>query len=180
MTEKKDFRFKKPNGNKKQNNKEQLSDIVVRRNKRLSEFFKLLGLNVKLIETAKSINNPPMVLNDEFILNAYVHNFELRFTDSPNQGNVLYTVKLTEKPLFDKNRILAAINDYEKRPIYKIYLKNVEPTLYLTGYNFLNKDEKLGRYPVFSSYQPKLYFHEDKAQEICEELNSNGYSSSVC
>jgi hypothetical protein len=180
-------RFKKSNDKKevKTNPKrdvgkaEALSDIIVRRNKRLVDFFKLLGLNVKIVDTVKSANNPPMILNEEFILNAYVHNFELRFTDSSVQGNVLYTVKLTEKPMFDKNRVLAAINDYEKKPVFKVFLKNTEPNLFLSGYNFLNKDEKLGRYPVFSSYQPKVYFNKEKADEVCEELCSDGYLAAV-
>jgi hypothetical protein len=162
---------------KKDAKKEELPDVIVRRNKRLSDFFKLLGLNVKVIG---NVNNPPMIINDEFILNAYVHNFELRFTDSPNQGNVLYIVKLTEKPLFDKNKILSAINDYEKRPVFKVYLKDCSPTIYLSGYNFLNKEEKLGRYPVFSSYSPKVYFNKEKADEISDELIADGYSASVC
>jgi hypothetical protein len=170
---------RKRNNQKKPNKKEELSEIVLRRNKRLNDFFKLLGLNVKVVQSLKNANNPPMVLNDEFILNAYVHNFELRFTDNPIQGNVIYSVKLTEKPLFDKNKVLSAINDYEKRPVYKVYLKT-EPVLYLAGYNFLNKEVGLGRYPVFSSYQPKIYFNREKAEEICEELKNIGYSAFVC
>lgn len=165
---------------KKQNKKtEELSEIIIRRNKRLESFFKGLGLNVKVVQSVKNANNPPMILDDEFILNAYVHNFELRFTDSPIKGNVVYSVKLTEKPLFDKNKVLSAINDYEKRPVYKVYLKT-EPVLYLAGYNFLNKEVGLGRYPVFSSYQPKVYFNKEKADEICEELRNTGYSAVVC
>jgi hypothetical protein len=162
---------------KEYSKKEELPELVVRRNKRLSEFFKLLGLNVKIIG---NVNNPPMTINDEFILNAYVHNFELRFTDNPNQGNVIYVVKLTEKPLFDKNKVLSAINDYEKRPVFKVYLQDCTPTLYISGYNFLNKEEKLGRYPLFSAYSPRVYFSKEKADEIYNELKSDGYSASVC
>ena len=153
--------------------KEELSEVIERRNKRLTDFFKLVGISVRILGDE---NNPAIIYNDNCILNAFVHNFELRFTDHPTQGNIVYTVKLTESPNFDKNRVMNCINDFEKRPVYKVSVKNSEPPLYLSGYNFLNKEEKLGRYPVFSAYNPKIYFNKEKSDEICSELNNDGYS----
>jgi hypothetical protein len=151
--------------------KEDLGEVIKRRNKRLEGFFKLVGLYVRIIGDE---NSPAMVLNDNCILNAYVHNFELRFTDNPVQGNVIYTVKLSGTPNFDKDRVISCVYDYEKRPIYRVLMKGSSPTLYLSGYNFLDREAKLGRYPVFSSYAPKVYFTKEKADEICRELNQDG------
>lgn len=151
-------------------------DIVKKRNKRLLEFFKLCGLSVRLIGDE---NSPAMVYEDKYILNAYVHNFELRFTDSAFQGNVVYQVKLTAKPNFDRNKIISCIDEYQKREVYKVSIKDSTPKLFLSGYNFLNKEEKLGRYPVFSAYYPKVYFSQEKASEISNELNQDGYNVEI-
>lgn len=153
--------------------KDDADEVMKKRNKRIIDFFKLVGLSVNILGNE---NTPAIVYNDSCILNAYVHNFELRFTDHHNQGNVIYTIKLTEKPSFDKNRVMNCINDYEKRPVFKVAVKGSNPRLYLSGYNFLNKDEKLGRYPVFASYNPKVFFTKEKTDDICEELNIDGYS----
>ena len=152
--------------------KEDLEEIIKRRNFRIKNFFEICQLPIRLIGDK---NSPAMVLNDKYVLNCYIHNFELRFTDNPIQGNTIYTVKLTEKPNFDKNKVMSCINDYEKRQLYKIRLNNSKPILYLSGYNFLNKEEKEGRYPVFSSYIPKVYFSEEKANEVLNELSKDGY-----
>lgn len=157
---------------KQRKEKEDLEQIIKRRNLRIINFFKLCEISIRLLGDK---NSPAMIINDKYVLNCYIHNFELRFTDKSIQGNVIYTVKLTEKPNFDKNKVMSCINDYEKRQLYKIKLNNSKPTLYLSGYNFLNKEESEGRYPVFSAYTPKVYFSEDKANEIATELSNNGY-----
>lgn len=152
--------------------KEDLEEIIKRRNLRIKNFFKICEMSIRLIGDK---NSPAMIINDKYVINAYIHNFELRFTDNPVQGNIIYTVKLTEKPNFDKNKVMSCINDHEKRQLYKIRLNNSKPTLYLSGYNFLNKEESEGRYPVFSSYIPKVYFSEERAKEICTDLSKDGY-----
>ena len=152
--------------------KNDLKEVVERRNKRLINFFSLCGYPVRLIADE---NSPAIVIEDKHVLNAYVHNFELRFTDSYNQGNIIYTIKLSENPNFDKNKVVSCIEDYPKRELSKILLSGSSPKLFLSGYNFLNKEEKLGKYPVFAAYIPKVYFTEEKAKEITDELTSLGY-----
>lgn len=153
--------------------KTEVNDVTERRNKLLIKFFRLIDLPVRLIGDD---DKPDMIYNEEVILNAFVNNFELNFTDSPTSKNVVYSVKLNENPRFDKNRILQCLTEYKARAIFRVSLKTT-PKLYLTGYNFLNKEEKLGRYPVFSSYNPKIYFTEEKAKEIANELNNDGYQA---
>lgn len=170
------YKGKKPyvnRGAKINKKKEEGVQVLERRDKFLIDFFKLVGISVKLIGDE---NNPAIVYNDNCILNAYIQNFKLNFTDSPNQGNIIYTVKLSENPSFDKNRVMGCINDYEKRPVFKVSIKGSNPMLYLSGYHYLNREERLGRYPVFSSYNPMVFFTKEKTDEICEELNNDGYS----
>jgi hypothetical protein len=88
--------------------KNDLKEVVERRNKRLINFFSLCGYPLRLIADE---NSPAIVIEDKYVLNAYVHNFELRFTDSYNQGNIIYTIKLSENPNFDKNKVVSCIED---------------------------------------------------------------------
>jgi hypothetical protein len=152
--------------------KENLEDVIERRNLRIKQFFELCKIQIRLIGDK---NTPAIIIDDSYVLNCYVHNFELRFTDQVIQGNIVYTVKLTEKPNFDKNKVMSCINDFEKRKVFKIQVNNSNPKLYLSGYNFLDKIKKDGRYPVFSSYIPKVYFSKEKAEEIVNTLSNDGY-----
>ncbi len=61
---------------------------------------------------------------------------------------------------------------------YKVVLVG-SPELFLSGYNFLNKEELLGRYPVFSAHDPKIYFKTEKANEVCLELENEGYDCKI-
>ncbi len=149
------------------------SETINKRNKLLVKLFKLIGLPIRVIGDE---TYPDLIYNEEVVLNTFVNNFELNFTDAPKSKNILYTVKLNDNPRFDKNKILSCISDYQSRAIFKVAIKTT-PTLYLSGYNFLNKEEKQGRYPVFSSYNPKIYFTEEKAKEIINELIQDGYEA---
>lgn len=148
------------------------NDVYRRRNELLIKFFKLIDVPVRLIGKP---SKPFIIYNEEALLNAYVYNFELRFTDSPNHTNIIYTVNLSENPKFDKNMVLGCISGHKSRAIFKAYLENTNPKLYLTGYNYLNKKEKLGRYPVFSAYNSIIYFSEENIKEIISDLIKDGY-----
>jgi hypothetical protein len=158
--------------NNKDKTKEDSTDIYKRRNELIIKFFKLIDIPVRLVG---NINRPAIIYNEEVVLNAYVHNFELRFTDSPFESKVIYTVKL-DYPKFDKNMVLKCLSDYKARAIYKVYLKDTQPKLYLSGYNYLNKKEKLGRYPVFAAYNSIIHFTEDGVKESVKNLISDGYN----
>ena len=162
---------------KSEKKKEDLKDLIERRNKRLDDLLKSLSINYKIIGDE---NHPCIIYEEKYVLNCYVHNFELRFTDAPFKGNVIYKVKLVQNQKLDVNKIMSCINDYPKRSVFKICINNTFPELYLSGYNFLNKDEKLGRYPVFSTYNPKIYLSEEKANEVKDSLTSDGYNIIIC
>jgi len=149
--------------------------INARRNKRLAALFELAELPVKIIGS----EDAPAIIYKGKVLNAYVQNFYLHFTDAPKEGNVIYTLKLAHKQQFDKNKIMECINNYPMRSIHQIILRGTENQLFLAGYNYLDSENSLGRYPVFASYNPKLYFTEEKAQEVVDGLSVDGYDCAV-
>lgn len=158
------------------NKSESLEDIIARRNKRLVALFKLADIPIRIIGNE---NSPAIIYNEEKIMNAYVHNFDLNFMDAHYGGKTIYTVRLLDKPKFDRNKILECINNYPSNPVYKVKLIGTSNELFLAGYNFLDKEQGLGRYPVFAGYHAKLYFSDTKALEIAEELNGDGYNCMV-
>jgi hypothetical protein len=163
-----------PKRNKR--NDDELKEIIAKRNYRLEKLFKALNINVRIIGDP---NTPNMILDERFILNAYVHNFELRFVDKPFDGSVIYTVKLTEYPSYDKKQIEDAIYEYSHRIAYKVYLSDSKPRLYLSGYNFTDRTNGTGRYPVFAASGPKIYFTNEKAVDVAAEISQLGYTVSV-
>ncbi len=107
---------------------------------------------------------------DSNILNCYVSNFELRFTDAVYGGKIIKTVKLTKGTICESDEWLTKwILSYKHRSVYTVQFGNEK--LYLSGYNFLNTKASEGRYPVFSPFAPKIYFDKNYAQEICDKHN---------
>jgi len=212
-------------------------ETIAKRNRRLARLFKLMEMPVKLIGSEDA---PELIYDEKFQINAYVKNFDLHFTDKPDGGNTIYSLKLNEAQQFDKNRIMECLFNYPVRYMSKVVLDKVSPplslyvvgydylnggvypvfatcsplsdedasntldglkndgydcsvtsqeeniklertnkTLYLTGYNFLNPEEGIRRYPVFSAHSPKIYFTKEMAQEIADELKCDGYDCGV-
>ncbi|HEX3007717.1 MAG TPA: hypothetical protein VHO90_08900, partial [Bacteroidales bacterium] len=70
-----------------------------------------------------------------------------------------------------------AIEMCQHRPVYKIKIKNAD--LYLTGYNYLNSEDGVGRYPVFAKHRPKVYFDLEYATNLAQTLNEENYDLEV-
>lgn len=149
-----------------------LDKVVAKRNRRLKEFFAAFSIKVRIIGDK---NAPSVIWNDECALSCYVHNFNLHFTDEPFNGKIIKTFKLTEEVKAEMEDIKYAIGNANHRPVYKIYLKGSTPNLYLCGYNYEDKQNSIGRYPVFSAVEPKIYFSKEKSTDITDELRKFGY-----
>ncbi|MFO7656141.1 MAG: hypothetical protein R6W78_03675, partial [Bacteroidales bacterium] len=63
------------------------------------------------------------------------------------------------------------------RPVYKLKLINSD--LYLVGYNYLNSEDAVGRYPVFAKHKPKVYFDFEYAQSVADNLRTDDYQISI-
>ncbi len=153
-------------------------EIVERRNSWLLNFFEVNEITP--IRLVGDPNKPAIIYQEKFVLSAYVHNFYLNFTDKPYGGDVIKTFKLTPKPPLAKKEVLGVIEDYPQKEIYRIRLAQMKD-LYLTGYNFKNrhKADQQEKYPVFARHDPKIYFSEERVEEIKQMLIDLGYDVEI-
>ncbi len=160
-------------------------ESILRRNKALESFFKNVLPN-KVIRIIGDKGNPAVVMDFEFVLSCHVVNFNLNF-QMENKGETIFTVNLDKTILsYNESQISSWISDAKHKKIYRIAIdlekeqgKMQPPTLYLSGWNFRNKLEKEGKYPVFSEYEPKVYFKLETAEQILGELEAESYSVKI-
>lgn len=154
-------------------------ETIQRRNNLLYSFFNTIFPN-KIVLIDYDPNEPSVIYNDEKCLSCYVHNFELRFTDVPDKGKVVYTISLDDIRNYNVQNILEWLKYCEHRKMWKVKFDNMIPELYLSGYNFIDRVKKEGKYPVFSRHHPKVYFQQSKAQEVVDSLRKEGYFVISC
>lgn len=152
-------------------------EFVEKRNKRLERFFRDNGFDCYDIRIIGNENRPAILYQDTFILPCYVHNFELRWTDKQYDGSIIKTYKLTTQSPNVREEVLNLIQNGDLRKIHKISSTNAN--LFLIGWNYLDKENKSVRFPVFGRFTPKVYYKIEKATEIVEELQREGYSCRI-
>lgn len=137
-------------------------DFVDRRNYRLKLYMSFL-FGEENITVSGDVNSPYILYKDSFVLSAYVKNFYLRLVDGPMQGEILSEVKLLASPNIENlvNAVSYWLENSTHRKVFKIKLKGTD--LFLSGYNFLDPEHKLDRYPVFSKHKPRIYFDIESA-----------------
>jgi hypothetical protein len=151
-----------------------LTPTIQKRNRRLQAFFNAKNLDVRLHGDAQ---NPLMVLCGCVGLSAYVHNFDLRMLDKPNQGEVMNVFKLTEIVQGTRDEIVDWLQKYPQMPLYRIQHANSK--LYLCGFNFVDREQKLGRYPVFAREDYHIYKQREAAEDILNMLKEDGYEAEI-
>jgi hypothetical protein len=149
---------------------ESLEEMVARRNKRLKSLFSRNGVNVRLVGDDQK---PAVIMDESVVLSCYVKNFDLHFTKEPFSDEIVKTVKLKHDPEITRYEIQEVIELCKHRPVFRILLTNSD--LYLVGYNYLNSEDSVGRYPVFAKHKPKVYFDRSYAEKVAESLNEEGY-----
>lgn len=143
----------------------ELQEVVRKRNRRLNYAFSAMDGQVRIIGDPET---PALIYNDTIVISAYVKNFDLIFTDKPKGGNQIAKFKLLHNFKFERKEVLSLIQRAEHRTVYRVqFLKS---SLFLAGWNFTDRDNRTGRYPVFARLNPKVYFSEEKALEIIEDL----------
>jgi len=153
---------------------ETMEEMVARRNKWLLRFFTMHGYDVRIVGDAQK---PAVVLNDMAVLSCYVKNFDLHFTKEPFSDEIVKSFKLKSEMEASKHELQEAIELSTHRPAYKIKLTSTD--MFLVGYNYLNSEQSLGRYPVFAKYNPKVYFDKEYAVKLAESLKQEGYDISI-
>lgn len=153
---------------------ESLDELVIRRNKRLINFFVSNGFNVRIVGDNQK---PAIILDETCVLSCYVKNFDLFFTKVPFSDEIVRQFKLKQELEVSSFEIQEAIDLCQHRPVYKIKIK--ESNLYLTGYNYLNSEDGVGRYPVFAKHRPKVYFDLEYAERLVQNMNDDDYDLEV-
>lgn len=149
---------------------ETLEELVSRRNKRLVNFFTSNGFEVRLVGDEQK---PAVILNESIVLSCFVKNFDLFFTKEPFSDEIIKQFKLKHEPDATPQDIQDTIDTCNHRPVYKIKISNTD--LYLVGYNYLNSEDGIGRYPVFAKFRPKVYFDLEYAEKLTSSLCEEGY-----
>ncbi|MBN1117937.1 MAG: hypothetical protein JXA77_12065 [Bacteroidales bacterium] len=149
---------------------ESLEEMVTRRNKRLKSLFLRNGINVRLVGDDQK---PAVIMDESVVLSCYVKNFDLHFTKEPFSDDIVKTVKLKHDPEITRFELQEVVESCKHRPVYRILLKDTD--LYLVGYNYLNSEDSVGRYPVFAKFKPKVYFDRIYAEKVAESLTEEGY-----
>lgn len=157
---------------------EALPDNIEKRNKELFKFFNKIFPN-KITLLILNQSTPNVIYEDEKCLSCYVFNFELRLTDSPQKEKIICSINLLEEK-YDIDKILFWLEKCQHMKMHKVKLDTAFPPLYLSGYNFTDRENKKNKYPVFSHYNPKLYFQKKKAEEIANQLMEEGYNVRCC
>ncbi|MBL7856734.1 MAG: hypothetical protein JNM57_03520 [Cyclobacteriaceae bacterium] len=152
----------------------ELTGIVQKRNRRLQAFFSSKNLDVRLHGDAQ---NPLMVLCGCVGLSAYVKNFDLILLNKPNQGDVVKTFKLTEIVQGTREEVIEWIKEYPQMPLFRIQYSKSD--LWLCGFNFRDREQRLGRFPVFAREDFHLYKRKAYAEEIHTMLANDGYDAHV-
>jgi len=153
---------------------ESLEEMVARRNKRLLRFFTMHGFDVRLVGDEQK---PAIILNEMFVLSCYAKNFDLHFTKEPFSDEIVASFKLKNDNEVTKLELQEAIGLCIHRSVYKIKLMGTD--LFLAGYNYLNSEDAIGRYPVFSRHKPKVYFDREFAEKMVESLINDKYSIEI-
>jgi len=149
-------------------------EVIERRNNRIIKLFKHHGISVRLIG---DMEKPAIILDETWCLSCWARNFDLILNTAPRGGNTIETIKLTDK-IEDSDILVAYVqNELYHRRVYRVELENTG--LYLAGYNFKNRKDSTGRYPVFARVHPKIYYSESKAQELVDELCMENYTTNI-
>lgn len=155
-------------------NHNQEPEWLGKRNYRLSRFWAMLGLPIRLIGGEQK---PAMIFDERWILSCYVKNFDLVFLDKNDGGAEVFSVKLKETPEFSPSAIIKWLSESSHKPVFRIFVEGSTPKLYLCGYNYMDSENCQGRYPVFANKNPKIYFTEQTAKEKASILINEGYTS---
>lgn len=137
--------------------------IIRERNEFLSALFKAMGIFDR-IKMVGDIEKPAFIWDGEKNLSMHIKNYHLIFKDKPF-GNEVHRVKLSYKTHLDTDWFNEWVSNSIHGDTFKIAIKvtNGCPPLFLSGFNYVDKENKLGKYPVFSHQDPRVFFSKENA-----------------
>lgn len=153
----------------------ELEKMVKQRNDLLLHTFQhFLGNGVRV---HGNVNNPKIILHNKWILSCYVHNFTINFCRDAERKEIDFRHKMTSNTpenFPDQAMFKKWIDSAERSECFLI--KVDQEDLYLSGFNFIhqaNTGEKM-RYPVFSEYNPRIYYSMDFAEKVLQDIKDGG------
>lgn len=146
------------------------NEEISERNGLLIELIKELDLGIHIVD----LPHKPKLLSADYTkqLSAYVKNFHLILTVG-DSDEVYLDVRL--KPIRNmevesiKQMILTWLVIYEHKNIHTLCLEDTD--LFVTGFNHHNKILKKNPYPVFSRFDPIIYYELERAESTQERFN---------
>lgn len=147
------------------------TEEIIERNNRVKNFFN----QFIDVEIYGDINNPAVIFDNKKILNCYVHNFKLNFTDKPKDGETLFSIRLSDNKFTmteqQKELFFTWLKQTNQRNCYRINV--VGTNLFLSGYTFKDKNPETEiKFPVFSEINYKYYFCKEFPLKIIEQYKS--------
>ena len=153
---------------------------ITDRNRKLRHLFikiySMFGGGRTFIRLVGSPNKPRVLIGESHIIDGYVSD---NMFIMMNGDNKLCEINLNSDVYALSNKQLENINDnIFLRDIYKIRFE--DSILYLSGYKYFSseKSQKNG-YPVFSKYNPKIFYDYEYAEKSVHKLKNFGYNVKV-
>jgi len=138
------------------------------RNNKILDFFKSKKMEVRLFGDFKK---PSIILNNDICLSCYVKNNNLIFTDSPFNSKNKFFVNIKDLDKTYDSKFFDWLENSEHRAIYTIYFQiDVTEKLYITNFD---KDINGNPNPIFSKFNPKIYFSLESAKSIVDKFSTN-------
>jgi hypothetical protein len=128
-------------------------------------------------------DKPVVILRDApgkktFALSCYVSNFDLHLLDAP-EGDHLLTIRLKKNLDIDHSTVRAIQRWLVKAQHRQVYvIGKCDVLLWITGWNFMDRLNKIGRYPVFARNKPLIFWEKETADQVAAELKD--YKLAVC
>ena len=89
----------------------------------------------------------------------------------------MHIFKLTEIIQGTREELVEWMQQYPQMPLYRI--QHADSKLFLCGFNFVDREQKLGRYPVFAREDYHIYKQREAAEDILTMLKEDGYEVEV-
>jgi len=123
------------------------------------------------------LGNPRIIIDEENMVLGYMKNGKYCLTND-NKEIVLEIRLLDNADDYDADDIDDIITTYKYKKIWKIRFS--DSPLYLYNWNYFNsnKTAKNG-YPIFSKYNPKIFYNKEYAETNAEKLSRYGYKVTV-
>ncbi len=149
-------------------NKDDIEDLKYR-NELLLEFFHLNAISkIRILGNAY---NPMVIYDDRIKLACYVRDFNLILLENVNENKIISTFALdTDTVLNAEGILLDFLHNSTHASAYKIRLKQM-PNLYLSGYAYLDVENRQGKEPTFCSINPRILLSKSKTEEIVRKMN---------